>query len=89
MKLTLSLPAVLPVFAQEPLHEFAKNVYNFRAPDGQGHALAVSRPLQFEYENCPYDGAALRLTPVKPGEEEASPDAPATGGGRGGRRGGR
>ncbi len=47
------------------------------------------RSLQFEYEKCPYDGADLRITPAKPGED--SPDdtaAPATGG-RGGRRGGR
>ncbi len=26
------------------LHEFAKNVYNFRASDGQGHPLAITRP---------------------------------------------
>ncbi len=26
------------------LHEFAKNVYNFRASDGQGHPLTIMRP---------------------------------------------
>jgi predicted metalloprotease with PDZ domain len=41
------------------------------------------RAHPFEYDNCPYDGAALRITPVKPGEEEPAPS-----GGRGGRRGG-
>jgi len=50
------------------------------------------RALPFEYDNCPYDGAALRITPAKPGEDEPTadqPGAPAGGrGGRGGRGGG-
>ncbi len=55
------------------------------------------RSHPFEFDNCPYDGTALRITPLKPGEEY-TPDAPAGGrggatapattGGRGGRRGG-
>ncbi|HEV2446823.1 MAG TPA: PDZ domain-containing protein [Candidatus Sulfopaludibacter sp.] len=41
----------------------------------------------FEYERCPYDGAELRLTPARPGEEEnGTPTLQTTG--RGGRRGG-
>jgi predicted metalloprotease with PDZ domain len=50
------------------------------------------RPLTFEYDNCPYDGAALRITLPKPGEEDDAAARPgrgagAPGGGRG--RGGR
>jgi predicted metalloprotease with PDZ domain len=45
----------------------------------------------FEFDNCPFDGAALRITPPKPGDDEAEGDqsgAPAGGrGGRGGRGG--
>lgn len=32
------------------LHEFAKNVYQFRASDGQGHPLAVARPNPYEWD---------------------------------------
>ncbi len=49
------------------------------------------RAHPFEYENCPYDGAPLRITLPKPGEEDAAadPQGAAPGGGRGGRgRGG-
>jgi len=45
------------------------------------------RTHPFEFEKCPYDGADLRLTPAKPGEEPSA-GAPAPTGGRGGRRGG-
>jgi predicted metalloprotease with PDZ domain len=45
------------------------------------------RTHRFEFEKCPYDGADLRLTPAKPGEEPST-SAPAPTGGRGGRRGG-
>ncbi|SPE33333.1 Peptidase M61 domain-containing protein [Candidatus Sulfopaludibacter sp. SbA3] len=54
------------------------------------------RSHPFEFDNCPYDGTALRITALKPGEEYipdtpggrgAPAAAPATGG-RGGRRGG-
>lgn len=45
------------------------------------------RSLTFEYDNCPYDGAALRITPAKPGEDAGTGATP--GGGRGGGRGGR
>ncbi len=31
------------------LHEFAKNVSSFRASDGQGHALDVSRPSPYQW----------------------------------------
>jgi predicted metalloprotease with PDZ domain len=47
------------------------------------------RTLPFEYDNCPYDGAALRIAPAQPGEEEPSPGAGrGARGGRGGRGGG-
>ena len=54
------------------------------------------RSHPFEFDNCPYDGTALRITALKPGEEYI-PEPPAGGrggaapaptGGRGGRRGG-
>src|SRR5205085_5558738 len=31
------------------LHEFAKNVYNVRASDGEGHALTVSQPDPYSW----------------------------------------
>src|SRR5579883_2557402 len=31
------------------LHEFAKNISNFKASDGQGHALEVSRPSPYQW----------------------------------------
>ncbi len=43
------------------------------------------RSHPFELDNCPYDGTALRITALKPGEEY-TPEPPS--GGRGGRRGG-
>jgi predicted metalloprotease with PDZ domain len=52
------------------------------------------RSHPFEFDNCPYDGTALRITPLKPGEEYTPPAPAGTGaptapaGGRGGRRGG-
>jgi predicted metalloprotease with PDZ domain len=47
------------------------------------------RAHPFEYDNCPYDGAALRITLPKPGEEEPAADQPAGRGAPGGGRGGR
>ena len=51
------------------------------------------RSHSFEFTNCPYDGTALRIVPLKPGEEYVPP-APSAGapaaaptGGRGGRGG--
>ncbi len=32
------------------LHEFPKQVYNFKATDGQGHALTVSQPFDYQLE---------------------------------------
>ena len=31
------------------LHEFAKNITNFKASDGQGHALEVTRPTPYQW----------------------------------------
>jgi predicted metalloprotease with PDZ domain len=41
------------------LHEFAKNVYNFRASDGQGHALAVSRPTPYQWNISAHNGTVV------------------------------
>lgn len=38
------------------LHEFAKNVYNFKATDGQGKTLAVSRPNPYQWDVTGHDG---------------------------------
>jgi hypothetical protein len=44
------------------------------------------RPLAFEYEKCPYDGADLRITPKPAGEKPFDEEAPAPARrGRGGR----
>src|SRR5579872_6328418 len=41
------------------LHEFAKNVYNFRASDGEGHALAVSRPTPYQWNISGHKGTVV------------------------------
>ncbi|HTA71515.1 MAG TPA: PDZ domain-containing protein [Bryobacteraceae bacterium] len=41
------------------LHEFAKNVYNFRASDGQGHALNVSRPTPYQWNVSGHKGTVV------------------------------
>lgn len=41
------------------LHEFAKNVYNFRASDGQGHALTVTQPLDCEWNVTGHKGTVV------------------------------
>jgi len=47
------------------------------------------RAQPFEYDYCPFDGAALRITPAKPGEEpEGNPPGRGPGAGRGRGRGG-
>ncbi len=38
------------------LHEFAKNVYNVRAVDGQGRSLRVSRPNPHQWNVAGHDG---------------------------------
>jgi predicted metalloprotease with PDZ domain len=38
------------------LHEFAKNVYSVRAADGQGHALAFTRPDPHQWDVEGHDG---------------------------------
>lgn len=38
------------------LHEFAKNVYNVRATDGRGNALAISRPNPHQWDIQGHDG---------------------------------
>jgi predicted metalloprotease with PDZ domain len=41
----------MPILAggRYALHEFSKNVYNFRASDGEGHALGVARPTPYQW----------------------------------------
>ena len=41
------------------LHEFAKNVSGFRASDGQGHALEVSRPSPYQWNVSGHKGAVM------------------------------
>jgi predicted metalloprotease with PDZ domain len=41
------------------LHEFPKNVYNFRAIDGQGHALEVSRPSPYQWNVSGHKGTVV------------------------------
>jgi predicted metalloprotease with PDZ domain len=36
------------------LHEFIKNVYNFRATDGKGHSLPVTRPNPYQWDVTGY-----------------------------------
>src|SRR6516162_8852679 len=41
------------------LHEFAKNVYNFRASDGEGHALSVTRPTPYQWNVSGHKGTVV------------------------------
>ena len=41
------------------LHEFAKNVSGFKATDGQGHALEVSRPSPYQWNVAGNKGAVV------------------------------
>jgi predicted metalloprotease with PDZ domain len=41
------------------LHEFAKNVSNFRASDGQGHALEISRPSPYQWNVAGHKGTVV------------------------------
>lgn len=43
------------------LHEFAKNVYNVRAVDGNGRALAITRPDPHQWDVAGHDGT-VRVT---------------------------
>ncbi|MCM4162423.1 MULTISPECIES: M61 family metallopeptidase [unclassified Arenibacter] len=38
------------------LHEFAKNVYNFKATDSQGKSLEISRPNPYQWDINGHDG---------------------------------
>ena len=41
------------------LHEFPKQVYNFRASDGQGHALTVTRPFDYQWNVSGHKGTVV------------------------------
>jgi predicted metalloprotease with PDZ domain len=41
------------------LHEFPKNVYNFKATDGQGHALAVSQAFDYQWNVTGHKGTVV------------------------------
>ena len=41
------------------LAEFAKNVYNFSASDGQGHPLAVSQPSPYQWNVSGHKGTVV------------------------------
>lgn len=41
------------------LHEFAKNVYNVKATDGQGHALNVTQPNPYQWNVSGHSGSVV------------------------------
>ncbi len=41
------------------LHEFAKNVYNFRASDGEAHPLQVVRPNPYQWNVSGHHGTVV------------------------------
>jgi predicted metalloprotease with PDZ domain len=41
------------------LHEFAKNVYNFRASDGKGNSLSVTRPTPYQWNISGHQGTVV------------------------------
>ena len=41
------------------LHEFAKNVYNFRASDAQGHPLSITRPNPYGWSITGHQGTVI------------------------------
>jgi predicted metalloprotease with PDZ domain len=41
------------------LHEFPKNVYNFKASDGQGHALTVTQPFDYQWNISGHKGTVV------------------------------
>ena len=41
------------------LHEFPKQVYNLRATDGQGHALTVSQPFDYQWNVSGHKGTVV------------------------------
>jgi len=41
------------------LHEFPKNVYNFKATDGQGHALTVTQPFDYQWNISGHKGTVV------------------------------
>ena len=58
-------PAVLEVMMSRSspgryaLHEFAKNIYNFRATDGNGRSLPVSRPSPYQWNVSGHNGTVV------------------------------
>src|ERR1700685_2262885 len=38
------------------LHEFPKQVYNLKATDGQGHALTIAQPLDYQWNISGHKG---------------------------------
>ena len=41
------------------LHEFAKNIYNVRAFDGEGKPLAINRPNPHQWNVSGHDGTVV------------------------------
>jgi predicted metalloprotease with PDZ domain len=41
------------------LHEFPKNVYNFKATDGQGHALTIAQPFDYQWNIAGHKGTVV------------------------------
>ena len=41
------------------LHEFPKQIYNFKATDGQGHALTVSQPFDYQLNVTGHKGTVV------------------------------
>lgn len=41
------------------LHEFPKNVYNLKASDGQGHALTVTQPYDYQWNVSGHKGTVV------------------------------
>jgi predicted metalloprotease with PDZ domain len=41
------------------LHEFPKQIYNFKATDGQGHALAVTQPFDYQWNVSGHKGTVM------------------------------
>jgi predicted metalloprotease with PDZ domain len=41
------------------LHEFPKNVYNLKATDGQGHALPISQPFDYQWNVSGHKGTVV------------------------------
>ena len=55
--LTLRMSRTSP--GRYALHEFAKNVYNFKAKDNKGNSLQVSRTNPYEWKVSGHDGTIV------------------------------